>query len=160
MICKVCGSNIEQDKERCSVCGWIVAGDCEENPGVRQRNKKSHLVLAGLLATVITAILLLIGVILFFYFFTPEKNLDFPEASATETVAEKETQSMGMYYVYKCKEFVNLRTEPSTKAESIMEVPLGAEVECLEKDGEFYKVEYNGETGYILASFLTTDKPK
>lgn len=160
MICKVCGNNIEQGKERCDVCGWIAIEDYEENPGERMRIKKSHLVLAGILATVITAMVLVVSVILFFYFFTPEKNLDFPEETATETVAEEETQSIGVYYVYNCKEFVNLRAEASTKAEIIMEVPLGAEVECLEKDGDFYKVEYNRETGYILASYLTKEMPE
>ena len=58
-------------------------------------------------------------------------------------------------YVVNCKESITLRTSPSTKAAEIRQIPLGAPVTYVETAANgFYKVIYNGDTGYALASYL------
>ena len=51
-------------------------------------------------------------------------------------------------YVVNCNEFITLRTSDSTSAGEICKIPLGAAV-------RFYKITYNGYTGYALASYLS-----
>lgn len=58
-------------------------------------------------------------------------------------------------YVVNCNESITLRTNPSTSASEICQIPLGASVSFVEvSDNGFYKVIYNGKTGYALASYL------
>lgn len=57
--------------------------------------------------------------------------------------------------VVNCEESITLRTSPSTAAEEICQIPLGVTVNYIEDaGGEFYRVEYNGKTGYALAYYL------
>ena len=58
--------------------------------------------------------------------------------------------------VYNCKKSITLRSAPSTSAEEICQIPLGAEVAKLywQPDSSFYLVSYNGMTGYALKSYL------
>ena len=57
--------------------------------------------------------------------------------------------------VVNCSSWVSLRSEPSTISARLSEVPLGATVSnCDTAANGFIKCEYNGETGYILASYL------
>ena len=63
-----------------------------------------------------------------------------------------------IYYVVNCNESITLRTSPSTSASEICQIPLGAAVSYVEGAGNgFYKVVYNGNTGYALASYLSSD---
>lgn len=56
--------------------------------------------------------------------------------------------------VVNCNESITLRTSPSTNASEICQIPLGATVYYIEPANDFYLVNYNGETGYALASYL------
>jgi len=57
--------------------------------------------------------------------------------------------------VVKCKEFITLREEPSTKAAELDRVPLGAVVRTLGEYGEdFQRVMYGGQAGYVLSEYL------
>ena len=57
--------------------------------------------------------------------------------------------------VVNCKEWITLRSTPSTSASSLTRIPLGAYVMCLGDAGnEFYEVEYAGKHGYALKSYL------
>ena len=57
--------------------------------------------------------------------------------------------------VYKCKQSITLRKEPSTKAKEICQIPLGAIVYAVkEATNGFYMVVYNGLEGYALSSYL------
>ncbi len=50
---------------------------------------------------------------------------------------------------------VNLRTEPNTECDVIDTIPAGAEVTYLgEMEHGFYKVEFNGKTGYAYSDYL------
>lgn len=57
--------------------------------------------------------------------------------------------------VVKCKEFITLREEPSTKAAALDRVPLGAAVQMLGGvDEQFSRVLYGGQAGYVLSEYL------
>ncbi len=59
-------------------------------------------------------------------------------------------------YVVNCKEFITMRSSDSTSASEICKIPLGASVSYVSTAGNgFYKVIYNGFTGYALASYLS-----
>lgn len=71
---------------------------------------------------------------------------------------EKNTELYTTLYVANCQESITLRTAPSTSASEICQIPLGAPVSYIEtSDNGFYKVIYNGKTGYALASYTSTE---
>lgn len=53
-------------------------------------------------------------------------------------------------------EYVNQRTEPSTKSEIIDEIYFGTKVEVLSVDGDWVKIRYNGKVGYIISKSVST----
>ena len=68
------------------------------------------------------------------------------------------TQVLTTLYVVNCNESITLRTSDSTSAKEIRQIPLGAAVSVMENAANgFYKVSYNGSTGYALASYLSVD---
>lgn len=75
-----------------------------------------------------------------------------------EEVATANTQVLTTLYVVNCNESITLRTADSTSAKEIRQIPLGAAVSFMENASNgFYKVSYNGSTGYALASYLSVD---
>ncbi len=50
---------------------------------------------------------------------------------------------------------VNVRSGPGTSYEKIGTISGGKIITILESDGAWYKIEYNGETGYISADYVT-----
>ena len=65
------------------------------------------------------------------------------------------TDSLGDMMVVNCKECVSLRKTPSTSADRLCTVPLGAIVtNCYPASNGFIKCEYKGKTGYILEKYL------
>lgn len=102
-----------------------------------------------------------------------EEEINLPRAmeedqteSTEEAVEEAETDSeedsgsevkYETYYVVNCNESITLRKSPSTKAGEICQIPFGAAVSFVEtSENGFYKIIYNGKTGYGLASYLDT----
>lgn len=60
------------------------------------------------------------------------------------------------YYVVNCNEWISLRTNPSTSASRIASIPLGSSVGFIEvASNGFYKINYQGNIGYALASYLS-----
>ena len=74
---------------------------------------------------------------------------EFPSSTEAKSVSYK------TYYVVNCQESITLRNSPSTKSSEICQIPFGSAVSYIEtaSDG-FYKIIYNGKTGYALASYL------
>lgn len=63
-------------------------------------------------------------------------------------------------YVVNCNESITLRKSPSTGAGEYCQIPYGAAVSYIETASNgFYKVIYNGQTGYALASYLSFSGP-
>ena len=78
-------------------------------------------------------------------------------ASAERKKVVKDQYYIGAMRVVNCRDYVSLRTEPSSQSERILKVPLGALVlaytELGEKDG-FYLCLTQGEYGYIMTQYL------
>ena len=75
-----------------------------------------------------------------------------------QTVAVTQAQVLTTLYVVNCNESITLRVADSTNSKEIKQIPLGAAVSFMENAANgFYKVSYNGSTGYALASYLSVD---
>ena len=55
---------------------------------------------------------------------------------------------------------VNLREGAGTGFKVKSSIPPGSQVKVLSNDGEWAKVEYGNETGYVSSQYLTEDKPQ
>lgn len=88
-----------------------------------------------------------------------EENTEFVQVETTMPTAQ--TQNYNLHttlYVVNCRESISLRTEPSTSAYAKRQIPLGSAVTYIETIGNgFYKINYLGDEGYALASYLSTD---
>lgn len=75
--------------------------------------------------------------------------------SDVQTVNNLRPSNMGRMRVVNCEEWVSLRVSPSTSADKIAAIPLGAEVTYISdaSDG-FYRISYEGQIGYVLAYYL------
>lgn len=89
------------------------------------------------------------------YELTPEEPTVVQEILEETTAVQETPATYKTMYVVNCKESITLRKSPSTKADEIRQIPLGAAVSYMEPsiDG-FYKISYLGNTGYALASYL------
>lgn len=75
-----------------------------------------------------------------------------PQSTAPAQQTNYET-----YYVVNCNESITLRTSPSTSADEICQIPLGAAVSYVSTaENGFYYICYNGNYGYSLASYLSS----
>lgn len=64
-------------------------------------------------------------------------------------------------FVVNCNESITLRTSPSTSSTEICQIPLGASVSYISSDiNGFYKIAYQGKTGYALAAYLSETEPE
>ena len=60
-----------------------------------------------------------------------------------------------LYKVINCRQWVSLRSSPSTSASVLREVPLGQYVRFVRTaQNGFYYVYYDGALGYVLADYL------
>ncbi|HIT31210.1 MAG TPA: C39 family peptidase [Candidatus Scatomorpha stercoravium] len=53
-----------------------------------------------------------------------------------------------------CEEFITLRAEPNTGAAALTTIPRGGEMTYVSPAGEFTCVEYQGQRGYVLTSYI------
>lgn len=53
-----------------------------------------------------------------------------------------------------CGEVLNLRSGPSTQSAKVGAIPGGTVLEAEELSGSWYKVTYNGKTGYVSAQYI------
>lgn len=73
--------------------------------------------------------------------------------------ADAQPISYVTYYVVNCNESITLRPAPNVNSGEICQIPLGSAVSFVETAANgFYKIIYNGNTGYSLASYLSTEK--
>lgn len=60
--------------------------------------------------------------------------------------------------VVNCRQSITLRTEPTTYARELIQIPLGARVKYLGVETDsFYKVQYRGMIGYVLKTYIEFD---
>ena len=82
-------------------------------------------------------------------------------SNQADAAARDERDFIGAAYqakVVNCTEWISLRYSPSTSAERITTIPLGAIVTVYDGDvagiNGFYPVEYRGMKGYCLKEYL------
>jgi hypothetical protein len=93
---------------------------------------------------------------------TVKKNDDTsPSATPSKPSASmSNTNVVATYYVVNCQKSITLRSEPSTSASEITQIPFGKAVGFIETaDNGFSKINYDGLVGYGLSSYLSGDKP-
>ncbi len=80
---------------------------------------------------------------------------DAPEEPApTEQPSEEPTEERTRFAV-RCEQYLTLRAEPSTSAQSLLQIPAGEKVTFAgEHEGAFTRVAYDGETGWVLSGYL------
>src|SRR5919107_4057913 len=62
-------------------------------------------------------------------------------------------------YKIKNSNGANIRQGPGKEKAVITTIPAGAKVKVVEKSGnDWYKVEYNGKTGYVSSTLIEEDK--
>ena len=60
--------------------------------------------------------------------------------------------------VVNCRQSITLREEPTTYADEITQIPLGARVKYLGVEtNSFYKVQYRGMVGFVLKTYIQLD---
>lgn len=55
---------------------------------------------------------------------------------------------------------INLREGPGSNYKTVSSIPNGYRINVLETEGEWSKVKYNGETGYVFSQYLSENRPK
>ncbi len=113
------------------------------------RREKIRFLLLGL--TGIIGILLLVTV------FFAVTGLPFPWASPKEAPSASEGTAVpaaGDRWYADCNEFITLRTAPDVTASEITRIPVKEEMTVLSWEGIFAQVDYQGQQGYVLGSFI------
>lgn len=79
------------------------------------------------------------------------------EAPQTEPITEAPTESAKKIMYCRASHHANIRVSPSSKSTSIGQVPSRAAVEVLDTSGDFYRIKYNGVTGYVWSEAFSED---
>lgn len=161
--CQNCGQNCPDQDVFCENCGARL-------PKLSARTKQKNFipVLAGCCA----AAAVIISAAIFYTGMNRDRSGESRQAetslaesskapvsaavpSELPSSTEAKSVSYKTYYVVNCQESITLRNSPSTKSSEICQIPFGSAVSYIEtaSDG-FYKIIYNGKTGYALASYL------
>lgn len=87
-----------------------------------------------------------------------------PEATPGMDVSSQPTAAPASeyetMYVVNVNHYVNLRSAPSTKAESLAQIAKGSAVEFTgQKNGEYLQVRYIGKVGYAHRKYLCSQNP-
>jgi g-D-glutamyl-meso-diaminopimelate peptidase len=72
-----------------------------------------------------------------------------PEVSTVP--ADPENKNL---FTVKCNQYVTLRAAPSQSAQALEQIANGGKVEVNGYEGMFARVEYGGQTGYVLSGYL------
>ncbi len=73
--------------------------------------------------------------------------------AATKPAAGAVTSSQGK--IVNCTSYVNVRSGPGTSYAKIGTAPKGAIYSITGKTGSWYKISFNGKTGYVYASYIS-----
>ena len=78
------------------------------------------------------------------------------ERQAGSTVSSKTSGGYRTMYCVNCREYITLRSIPSTSGADLAHIPLGASVSYVgTAENGFYEIIYNGRRGYALAQYLS-----
>ncbi|MEK7447349.1 MAG: SH3 domain-containing protein [Patescibacteria group bacterium] len=124
--------------------------DKKDKKGKKISKKKILIALAVLLA-------LLLGAFGgYLYFKNTNKPKEEPAPAKTEEPQKEETKKE----VYVTADGgLNMRENPDKNAKVLILIPNGTKLTVLEEKDGWYKVEYNGQTGWVSKDFVTEQKP-
>ncbi len=123
-------------------------------------------VLTSLIVVLVVAGILIWGGVLSFGSDKTDENqnaITSTEADDADVVADKKTEQkpipVNKTMYADCKISITLRESPSTNATEICQIPNGHAVFVMEYTNDsFAKVNYNGRDGYVLRSYLSSEK--
>ncbi|MBR3298873.1 MAG: SH3 domain-containing protein [Clostridia bacterium] len=81
-----------------------------------------------------------------------------PTQAPTPTPVPTPTQEPFVDFVsdgYINRAYVNFRSQPSTESEILGVLTYGTQVQVLARTSEWYRVRYNGNTGYVASPYIT-----
>lgn len=70
------------------------------------------------------------------------------------TPSDIQQPAAGETYIADCEEFITLRSAPDVNASAITTIPKGGEMTLLGFEGAFAEVEYQGQRGYVLSTYI------
>lgn len=77
-----------------------------------------------------------------------------PVSGGSDSDSVDSEGTSGEIYVADCEEFITLRERPDVNADAITTIPKGGEMTLISFEGDFALVEYAGQRGYVLASYI------
>ena len=86
-----------------------------------------------------------------------ESEEDTQQTEATETEDTEQESEESKTYV-KTTAQLKLREEPTTKSTVLAYIPAGTKLEVISPSENWYKVTYNGKTGYVSAGYVEVVK--
>ncbi len=136
----VTGKKLTEAKDELEAAGlsWdvdTIESDMTQNYVVKQIPESGSMVKSG------TRVTLLI----------PDER---PTEAPTDPPTEAPTEEDDTYYNF-ARTSVLLHKNPSRTSSYYLEIPSGATVKILDREGEYYKVRYNFYTGYVLSKFFS-----
>lgn len=85
---------------------------------------------------------------------------DAPTQTPAATAEPRNEAVISTKFVAYCDDWVSLRTNPNRHADTIIRIDYGEPVGYIEPSSNgYYKVNYNGRTGYVLAAYLIDEQP-
>ncbi len=176
MFCKKCGAEVKEGTKFCRGCGAEIQGGKPVQPAAEKPKKSNKKIVIAAVAGILVAAIAAGAAVWALRdkeeleekpkkvrkaeetFETPAPTT-VPTLTPAPTAGTVVTESLTAMYVVNCDEFITLRLAPSTSAEALAQIPLGARVEYIEGAAEgFYKVRYNGQEGYALAAYLSSSQ--
>lgn len=92
----------------------------------------------------------------YLYFKGANKPKEEPAPAKTEEPQKEETKKE----VYVTADGgLNMRENPDKNAKVLILIPNGTKLTVLEEQGDWYKVEYNGQTGWVMKDYVSEQKP-
>ncbi len=86
---------------------------------------------------------------------TTTQPITTPTPIPTTTAPQRPIEPDLCWIVSGCEEYISLRSAPSAAAYRIVKIPLGQAVELIAFTGNFAKVNYNGQIGFVNAYYLS-----
>jgi uncharacterized protein YgiM (DUF1202 family) len=130
----------------------------EEPPVVNNTTVVKKRSLAGTLAIIILTIIVtaaaVLGAVWWFYRSSSTKTA---EPQAVETKTEEKTEANVVYV--NAADGLKLRQEPSSTSQQLAVIPNGTALTVLETQGDWLKVTYQNQTGWVFGQFTTKEKP-
>lgn len=83
-----------------------------------------------------------------------QKNQEEPKVEENQEQAANNTSKT----MYSSASSVNVRSQANTSSDAVASIPLNTEVKVVGEENGWYKIEFNGKSGYVRADLLSDNK--